>query len=161
MQAENKHQQASILNAKNIALILILVGLLVSGYLSYVRLLDAPIVCTENDTFSCSVVQNSSWSTLMGIPITYLGFGLYLLIGTLFLLENTTAFLQDNGRLIIFILGLIGWLFSMWLVFVQAQIIQAFCQWCLAHEFNFTLLFATIIYLLWQDLSGNRHIYSD
>lgn len=138
--------------ARHLALILVLVGLVISGYLSYVKLLNAPILCSENQTFSCSVVQASRWSQLGGIPIAYLGFGLYCLIGLTLLLENRSSFLEDNARLIVFVLGLIGWLFSMWLVYIQAFIILAFCQWCLAHEFTFTLLFGVIIFRLWQDL---------
>ncbi len=140
------------LTAKHIALVLVVVGLLISGYLSYVKFLDVPIICSENQTFSCSTVQASRWSTLLDIPIAYLGFGLYLLIGSLLLLEDSTDFLAEYGRLLIFTLGIIGWLFSMWLVYIQAFIILAFCQWCLAHEFNFTLLFGVIIYLLWDHL---------
>lgn len=145
-------KQESLLNARNIALILVLIGLVISGYLSYVKLLNVPIICSEDQTFSCSVVQASKWSRLGNIPIAYLGFGLYALIGGLLLLENRIPFLEDNGRLIVFVLGLIGWLFSMWLVYIQAFIILAFCQWCLAHEFTFTLLFGVIVYRVWQDL---------
>lgn len=140
------------IEAKHIALILVVIGLIISGYLSYIKLLDAPIICSENQTFSCSTVQASRWSELFGIPIAYLGFGLYLLIGSLLLLEDTTDFLAEYGRLLIFTLGIIGWLFSMWLVYIQAVIILAFCQWCLAHEFNFTLLFGVILYLTWDHL---------
>lgn len=138
--------------ARHLALILVIIGLVISGYLSYVKLLNAPIICSENQTFSCSVVQASKWSRLGGIPIAYLGFGLYCLIGLTLLLENSVSFLQENGRLIAFILGLVGWLFSMWLVYIQAFVILAFCQWCLAHEFTFTLLFGVIVYRVWQDL---------
>lgn len=138
--------------ARHLALILVLIGLVISGYLSYVKLLNVPILCSENQTFSCSVVQASKWSRLGGIPIAYLGFGLYSLIGVILLLENRISFLQENGRLIVFVLGLVGWLFSLWLVYIQAFIILAFCQWCLAHEFIFTLLFGVIVFRLWQDL---------
>ncbi len=152
MAKEKREQSGFQFTARHLALILVVVGLLVSGYLSYVKLLNVPIICSENQTFSCSTVQASKWSTLAGIPIAYLGFGLYLLIGTLLLLEERIAFLEDNGRLIVFTLGLFGWMFSMWLVYIQAFIILAFCQWCLGHELNFTILFGVILYRLWQDL---------
>lgn len=148
----NKDESGFQFNAWHLALILVVLGLIISGYLSYVKLLNVPIICSENETFSCSTVQASKWSRLSGIPIAYLGFGLYTIIGTLLLLEKRVAFLEEYGRLIIFTLGLFGWLFSMWLVYIQAFIILAFCQWCLAHEFNFTVLFGVILYLLWQHL---------
>lgn len=145
------HEQLGKFDIKYLALILVIIGLLISGYLSYVKLLNAPIICSEDQTFSCSVVQASKWSRLGGIPIAYLGFGLYALIGSLLILEDRIDFLVINGRIIVFILGLIGWMFSMWLVYIQAFIILAFCQWCLAHEFTFTLLFGVIVYRLWKD----------
>ena len=145
-------KQETLFNARNIALVLVLIGLVISGYLSYVKLLNVPIICLEDQIFSCDVVQSSKWSRLGGIPIAYLGFGSYSLIGMVLLLENRIPILKDNGRLIVFVLGLIGWLFSIWLVYIQAFIILAFCQWCLAHEFIFTLLFGVIIYRVWQDL---------
>lgn len=146
--------QNTFLTVKNFALILVLIGLLISGYLSYTELADAPIICTEGESFDCNSVQQSTWSKFMGIPVAYLGFAGYLAIGALLLFEDRNEFLQDNARLILFAIGLVGWLFSMWLIYVQAAILGSFCQWCLAHEANFTVLFGVILYLLWQDLRG-------
>lgn len=140
------------LTAKHLALLFVVVGLLISGYLSYTKLVQAQVVCVEGESFDCDTVQHSVWSKLAGIPVAYLGFAGYALIGVLFLLEDRNDFLADNARLILFVTGLIGWLYSMWLVYVQAAILQTFCQWCIGHEVNFTLLFAVIGYLFWRDL---------
>lgn len=139
-------------SAWHFALILVVVGLVISGYLSYVKLLNVPIICVEGDQFNCGAVASSKWANLMGIPVAYMGFLGYLVMGSLFLLEDRFAFLQEYGLILLFTIGLVGWLFSMWLVYIQAFIILAFCQWCLAHEFNFTILFGVILYLLWQHL---------
>ncbi|MGJ3237796.1 MAG: vitamin K epoxide reductase family protein [Anaerolineae bacterium] len=136
--------------AVQVALVLVAIGLVISGYMSYTKLLDVPIVCVEGETFSCSTVENTRWAELFGIPVAYLGFSGYLLIGLILYFENHNHFLQEYGRLLLFGIGLVGWLFSMWLVYVQAVVILAFCQWCLAHELNFTILFGVVIYLLWQ-----------
>lgn len=141
-----------VVDARLFALILIVIGLLISGYLSYVKLADVPIICTENDTFSCSVVENSKWASIMGIPVAYLGFAGYLLMGLILLLEERLDFLMDYGRTLNFTIGIFGWLFSMWLVYVQAVILEAYCLWCLAHELNFTILFGLVIYMLWQEM---------
>lgn len=146
--------QQSHFTIKHFGLILVLIGLLISAYLSYTEFVQVPIICTEGDSFDCNLVQQSSWSKFMGIPVAYLGFVGYILIGALLLLENRNEFLEDNARLILFAIGLVGWLFSMWLIYVQAAILGAFCQWCLGHEANFTILFGVILYLLWQDLNG-------
>lgn len=141
---------------KHFGLILVLIGLLISAYLSYTEFANVLIVCTEGDSFDCNLVQQSAWSKFVGIPVAYLGFIGYLTIGALLLFEDRNEFLEDNARLILFAIGLVGWLFSMWLIYVQAVILGSFCQWCLGHEANFTILFAVIVYLLWQDLSGAR-----
>jgi uncharacterized membrane protein len=36
---------------------------------------------------------------------------------------------------------LFAFIYAIWLVYVQAVILAAFCPWCLAHEVNITLLF--------------------
>lgn len=152
--AETKQEgRAFRFTAKHFALVLVVIGLLISGYLSYTKLLDIPIVCVEGELLSCSAVETSQWSSLMGIPVAYLGIAGYLLIGALLLLEDRIEFLAYNGHIILFTIGLFGWMYSMWLVYVQAVIILAFCQWCLGHELNFTILFGVILYRLWKDMS--------
>lgn len=132
-------------------LLLVLVGLVVSGYLSYLKLADAPAVCVQSGPFNCDVVLNSQYSELAGIPIAYLGFAVYVIIGLILTLENRSPALQQYGSLIAFGIGLFAWLFSMWLVYVQFGLLEAACPWCLSHETNFTLLFITIVYRVYQD----------
>lgn len=142
--------QKSLFTAKNLALVLVLIGLLISGYLSFTKLTQVPIACTEGETVNCDLVQSSIYAKFMGIPVAYLGFVGYLLIGALLLFEERNEFLEENARLILFVIGLVGWLFSMWLVYVQAVILGSYCLWCLGHELNFTILFVAILYLLWR-----------
>ena len=132
-------------------LLLVLVGLVVSGYLSYLKLADAPAVCVQSGPFNCDVVLNSQYSELAGIPIAYLGFAVYVIIGLILTLEHGSTALQTYGSLIAFGIGLFAWLFSMWLVYVQFGLLEAACPWCLTHETNFTLLFITIVYRVYRD----------
>jgi len=140
-----------LFTVKNLALLFVVAGLIISGYLSYAKLFSAQTVCLDDAQFSCGLVQNSLYSELFGIPVAYLGFGLYCLIGLTLLFEHSVGFLVEYGRLLLFGMGIVGWVFSMWLVYVQGAILGMWCQWCLAHEFNFTLLFGAILYLLWDD----------
>ena len=136
---------------RRIQLVLVVVGLVVAGYLSYLKLAEAPAVCVETGPFDCNVVLNSQYSELSGLPIAYLGFAVYVAIGIILLLENRVGFLRDWGRLAAFGIGLFAWLFSMWLVYVQFALLQALCPWCLTHETNFTILFALICYRLYRE----------
>ena len=142
----------SFITARRLQKLSVLFGLLVSGYLSWLKLTDVPSVCIQNGPFNCDAVLNSIYSEVGGIPIAWLGFVIYLLIGFIILFEDRIELLRQYGRLIGFGVGLFAWLFSMWLVFVQVVLLQALCPWCLSHEANFTILFALICYRLYREM---------
>lgn len=144
------------LTARTFALVLVAVGLFISGYLSYIKWSAAPSTCVAADVFNCNMVLNSAYSELAGIPIAYLGFLTYAVLGALFLLEDRSAFLREFGYLLVFGLGVFAWVFSMWLVYVQFFLLQTLCSWCLSHEANFTLLFALICYNTWRRLATSE-----
>ena len=85
--------------------------------------------------------KNSVWSRLAGIDIALLGLLAWLLLGALLVLETRSHFLRSQGPLLVFGLSLFGFLFSLWLIYVQAGILAAFCLWCLGHELVMTLMF--------------------
>ena len=133
-------------------LLLVAIGLVVAGYLSYLKIAEAPAVCVESGPFNCNVVLNSQYSELGGLPIAYLGFTVYVAIGALLLLEDRVEFLRAWARLIVFGIALFAWLFSMWLVYVQVALLEALCPWCLTHETNFTILFALVCYRVYREV---------
>lgn len=143
----------SIITIRNIQLLSIVFGLFVSGYLSYLKITHVPSICIENGPFNCEVVLNSAYSELSGIPIAYLGFLTYVVIGFVVLFEHRITFFEEYGKLITFGVGLFAWMFSMWLVFVQFVLLQALCPWCLSHETNFTIQFGIICYRLYKDMT--------
>jgi uncharacterized membrane protein len=123
------------------SLILIAIGIVISGYLSYTKLTDTSVVCTESGAINCEVVQTSIYSKFMGIEVAYLGLAAYLFLGAVILLESRLSFLQEYGITLVFGITLFAFLFSMWLVYVQVALLQAICLWCLGHEITMTLLF--------------------
>jgi uncharacterized membrane protein len=129
------------LNLWHISLVLVVIGVLISGYLSYAELTDTSTVCIESGAFDCDAVQSSVYSTLMGIKITYLGFATYVGLLVLLLLEPRVGILREYGAMIVFGITLFAFMYSMWLVYVQAVYLQAYCQWCLSHELTMTILF--------------------
>lgn len=133
------------LNRRTLSLILIVAGLLVSGYLSYVKLTEVPMVCVGGGVFNCEVVQNSIYSRLFGIPIAWLGFAVYIMLAALLILGDRIAFLREYGITLFFGINLFAWLYSMWLVYVQFVLLQALCPWCLTHETIISVLFVVSI----------------
>lgn len=139
-----------------ISLVMVLIGIIISGYLSYTKLTDTSLVCLESDTISCDVVQNSVYARLAGIEIAYLGLLAYLTLGGLLLLEDRIAFLRDYGRMLVFGATLFAFLYAVWLIYVQAVLLAAFCMWCLGHEVTMTLLFIVSALRLWQVLRASE-----
>lgn len=129
------------LNLWTISLLLIAFGIVVSGYLSYVKLTDVPMACAVDSGFDCASVQNSAYSRVMDIPIAWLGLGTYLVLGGLLLAQYRVDFLRENGMLIIFGIVLFAFMYSMYLVYIQGTVLKAWCQWCLMHEATMTVLF--------------------
>lgn len=140
------------LNLRNVAILLVIFGLLVSGYLSYVKLTDVQMACPgEGSGFDCGAVQNSIYAEFpprSGIAIAWLGFGTYVVIFGLILFEKRVQFLREWSIPITFGIVLFAFLFSAYLVYVQAFLIKAFCAWCLMHEATMTILFIVYIFRL-------------
>ncbi len=136
-----------------ISLVLVVIGIGISGYLSYVKLTETQTICVGGGAFNCEVVQNSVYAKLFNIPIAYLGFATYLVLAALLLLQNRIAFLQEYGVMIQFGIIMFAFLFSVWLVYLQAFQLKAFCTWCLSHEVTMTLLFLVSIPRLKRSLS--------
>ena len=149
---ESGERTGALISARRIQFVSVVIGLLVSGYLSYLKIADAPSVCLKGGPFNCDAVLNSRYSALSGIPIAWLGFAIYLIIAIVLVLETRHVLFQQYGRLAAFGIGLFAWLFSMWLVYVQVVLLGALCPWCLSHEINFTILFGLICLRLYREL---------
>jgi uncharacterized membrane protein len=136
-----------------ISIVLVVIGIGISGYLSYVKLTESQTICVGGGAFNCEVVQNSVYAKLFNIPIAYLGLLTYLVLGALLLLQNRIAFLQEYGVMLQFGIIIFAFLFSVWLVYLQAFQLKAFCTWCLTHELTMTLLFIISIFRLKRSLA--------
>lgn len=136
-----------------ISLVLVVIGIGISGYLSYVKLTETQTICVGGGAFNCEVVQSSVYSKLFNIPIAYLGLATYLVLAALLLLQNRIAFLQEYGVMLQFGIIIFAFLFSVWLVYLQAFQLKAFCTWCLSHEVTMTLLFIISIFRLKRSLA--------
>ncbi len=149
---ESAHTSApqTRISLRLMGLVLIALGLIVTVYLSYVKLTDVPMACVAGGAFDCETVQNSAYSRVFGIPIAWLGLATYLLLGLLLLLEDRLSFLQEYSVIIVFGIALFAFLYSVFLVYVQVAILQALCPWCLAHEIIMTLFFAIASIRLWK-----------
>lgn len=146
---ESGSRATSIFNARNLSFAILLAAILISGYLSYLKVANVDAQCVASGTFDCGTVLNSAYSELAGIPIAWLGLATNLLVVGLLVLENRIGILREFGVALVFGVVLFATLFSVYLIYIQAVVIQAYCPWCLTHEALIFLLFGVSVYRLW------------
>jgi uncharacterized membrane protein len=115
-------------------------GILVSVYMTIYKLTENPNMCLGNG--GCSVVNSSKYAQIYGIPVAVIGVGGYLAILLLLWLETRNAFLTSNGTLAVFGLALVGFLFTVYLIYVELALIHALCPFCVTSQVTMTILFA-------------------
>ena len=109
-----------------IAVLFALIGLGDSIYLTVHHLTAEPVPCDL--VAGCETVLTSAYATMGGVPLAAFGAVAYFIAFSLALLavygnENTWKFF---GLFVTFMA-----VFSCWLIYVQAFLIHAFCQFCL------------------------------
>jgi uncharacterized membrane protein len=108
-----------------------LVGAGIAAYLTFEHYTGGAVACS---TGGCEQVQNSSYSKLVGVPVSLIGLVGYLLI-------FASAFVRGEvGAVVGGALTLIGFAFAMYLLYVQLAIIEAICQWCVGSDAVLTVL---------------------
>lgn len=118
-------------NLKIASYLLAVVGLGCAVYLTYTKI-DSGGQCL---VAGCSVVQQSQWSELLGLPVTAFGVAGYLAILLLLSLRGETA------RLLLVLVSGVGFLFSMYMMYRAYITLNAFCPFCTASAAMMTLLF--------------------
>ncbi len=121
------------------SLVLAAIGTLVSIYMTIFKLTQNESMCLGNG--GCSVVNNSIYAAVYGVPVAVVGICGYALIFAALLLQSRIAFLQLNGILLVFGLALAGFLFTLYLVYVEVALIHALCPFCVTSQVSMTLLF--------------------
>jgi uncharacterized membrane protein len=103
-----------------------LIGLLDSIYLTVEHLAGRSVRCTI--VAGCSAVLASPYASWRGIPLALLGAVAYFLV---FSLTTLAAFgYKMVGKLLVAVVAGM-FLTTLWLLYLQAFVIKAFCQFCL------------------------------
>lgn len=122
-----------------VTIALTVLGLLVSIYMTIFKITSNESMCIGSH--DCSVVNASKYSEVNGIPVAVIGmFGYSSLLGIL-LLERKPGFFKDNGTMLFFGITLIGFFFTLWLVYVELTLIKAYCPFCITSQISMTLIF--------------------
>lgn len=143
----NRPTVQSLTNIKNLRLILIALatgGLAVAGYLTFTGFTGSNLLCAPGG--GCEVVQNSIYSKVGGIPVALFGLIGYLGIFSVLILESRSSFFEENGHLLIFGMSLIGFIYSMYLMYISKARIGEFCPWCVVSATLMTVIFGLSVY---------------
>jgi uncharacterized membrane protein len=111
-------------------------------YLTVKHLYQADAGCPITE--GCDTVLKSEFAMFMGIPLAYLGLAYYLIT-----VVGITAYHQSGKTDLLkglFLLNLGGFSFSLWLVYLQAFVLNAFCTWCLFSALVTTLLLSILTF---------------
>ena len=117
-------------------LVLSLLGLGITIYLTSVHYENVPLVCSDSSLINCARVISSSYSVVPGttLPITIPGFGWCVVSASLAIagLIATTGLWQRRIRLAQFVWALSGLLVVLYLVYVEIVRLHTICVWCTA-----------------------------
>jgi uncharacterized membrane protein len=103
-----------------------LAGVALAGYLTYVHYQPESLICTGGG--GCETVQESSYAELAGIPVALLGLIAWCAVLALVAWDSETA----RTLVAAIALGAAG--FAIYLVTLQAFVIDAWCIWCLVND---------------------------
>lgn len=130
--------------------LLSLIGLMVAAYLSLYNLgLMGTIQCGVG---SCAKVQASQYAYFLGMPVALWGVGAYLAMLVVAMLGLQPRFMHAKWvSLSLFGMAAVGVVFSAYLTYLEAYVIEAWCQWCVV-----SAIIVTLIFLL--SIPGLRHV---
>ena len=133
-------------------LVIALLGFLDAIWLTtkyYIGTIDCSIIA------GCQDVLSSKYSDIIGIPVALLGVVYYL-----FIIFNSLAYIKHQSKFSVFVLGVlpsVGFLFSIWLVYLQLAVINAICIYCMGSALSSTLLFIFSIIVLKNYYKLKKH----
>jgi uncharacterized membrane protein len=137
---DQSNEAASIPKLPIVAAIIALAGIVDAGYLTIHHLTSEPVPCSI--IAGCETVLTSKYAEIGGIPLATFGAVAYFIAFSLALL---TAF---GNRVMWTLFGIqvvVMSLFTLWLLYLQAFVIKAFCQFCLISALTTFLLLVIFI----------------
>ncbi len=120
------------------------IGFLDATYLAVKYYLNTPLNCSIFE--GCEQVTTSQYATVAGIPVALLGAIYYLFIFFLIV-----AYLDTKREgLISFVarFTVVGFLVSVWFVYLQLFVIKAICLYCVISAITSTILFLLGLFVI-------------
>ncbi len=126
-------------------IVLTVIGVGIATYVTYVHYAGIKPACTAGE--SCTKVQTSVYSELLGVPVALMGLIGYIAILASLLLPET-----EQTRFATLILTIGGFGFSAYLTYRELFSIHAICEWCVTSAGVMTIL---MLLSVWRFLRGD------
>jgi uncharacterized membrane protein len=122
-----------------ISVVLVLIGLAVSIYMTIYKVTSNNAMCLGSG--DCSTVNASRYAEVYGIPVATIGIAGYFAILLTHWYERRDKFFEKNGPMLIFGMALTGFLFTLYLIYVEFALLNAICPFCLTSQISMTIIF--------------------
>ena len=122
-----------------------LFGFCLSFHIAHSKAKKQPLVCPMNG--HCDAVVQSPYSRFLGIPLEYLGMLYYAISVVGYLILGLSEAMPDATLVFsVYIMSLVGFLFSLYLTFIQAFHLRTWCTWCLESAATSVVIFFLTAY---------------
>jgi len=121
------------------SLALVIIGLLVSIYMTIYKVTSNDSLCLGSG--DCATVNGSRYSEVHGLPVAVIGILGYAAMLAVHGFERRNSFFKENGTLLIFGMALTGFIFTVWLVYVEVALLKAICPFCVTSQVAMTIIF--------------------
>lgn len=120
------------------ALALSATGAAIMGYLSYLHFgVGGSVVCDLSETLNCSVVNQSIFSEIIGIPVSFLGLAYFLTLIVILLSRRVR-----NPYTLVLLFSAFSLTFGLYLTGIELLVIKSFCLFC---ELSKVVMLAVIV----------------
>lgn len=129
---------------RHFSIIIVVLALFVTGYLSYNFYTNQSVACPATGAFNCDAVLSSTFATWNGVPVSSISFVIHIVLLGLLLFEKRVAFLRDYGPMIILGITIFCFAYHCYLTFYASfTVLRALCIWCLTAHTLMTILMIT------------------
>ncbi|MDP2630366.1 MAG: vitamin K epoxide reductase family protein [Candidatus Uhrbacteria bacterium] len=120
-------------------IVLSFLGILDAGYLAYKHLQKKPLVCPINHM--CEEVTDSKWANMFGIRNEYMGLTYYIALFAGGIATILYPSYKPLLHLLLFGASVLGVIYSLFLVSLQAFFINNYCFYCMISALLTFLIF--------------------
>lgn len=131
-------------------LVLALAGVVVSALALQVHYSHGTEPCSINERWDCGIVNHSSYAEIEHIPVAAIGIAGYLFIGVLALLRR---------RAWVLIFSLVGLAFALHLSYIEKDVLQVWCLYCVISQGIIALITLLSIGWLIAGLRTNKRAF--